>query len=95
MYLVNDWTALSRGKPQPAIPLNATGTAELVKFVERPSDRWGEYHQDERECYVIFKVGDRFFKKTGDQSSYGDEIDWSYGKVTEVHPKTVTETVYE
>lgn len=94
MYIVENWAALSQGRSQPAIPIVASGTAELVEFKERPQDHYGEYLEGERECYVIFKVGDRYFKKTGDQSSYGDEIDWSYGNPVEVFPKVVEVTTF-
>lgn len=44
------------------------------------------------EAYVVLKVGDNFYKKTGEGDSYSD-ITWS-GPVVPVKPKAVTKVVY-
>ncbi len=44
------------------------------------------------QTYVILKVGEHFYKKTGEGDSYS-EIVWA-GPVVPVKPKTVTKVVY-
>lgn len=88
LFMSNQWDSLRWGDDAIVYPVNEPLDAQYVDFVPRRSFD-GEYSQDERECYVIFKVGDKTYKKTGYQSSYDDAIVWS-GPVVEAKPKTVT-----
>lgn len=95
MYASNDWNSLAWGSPGRKFKVNELGPvveAELVEFQNRPKDRWDEPIQGEDECHIIFKVGDRYFKKTGHESSYDEVISWN-GDVVEVFAET--KTVYE
>jgi hypothetical protein len=78
-----------------------TYTADIVKVKDSwgdpNSDRYEDYsyiHQgDTFEAFVVFRVGDFFFKKTGQGDSYG-EVDWD-GDFTPVTMKVKTIEVYE
>lgn len=95
MYVAQDWSELDYAKPGKKFKVSELGPevdAELVERADRPKDHYGEPIQGEDEAYLIFKVGDRYFKKSGYQNSYGDETTWN-GRVTEVfaEEKTVLE----
>lgn len=88
------WENLAAGRPVEVFPVATEPvTAEFVQFKDREKDHYGDYLQDDREMFVIFKVGDRYFKKYGDKSSYGDEA-WD-GECVEVFPTTKTIQVFE
>lgn len=93
MFVSNEWDRLFQGNNIKVTPEYDSTTAEFVEAKHREKDHYGDYIQDEGEIHVIFKVGDRYFKKTGYQSSYGDDRDWD-GYVTEVFPQTKTFTVF-
>lgn len=95
MYASNEWDRLDYRPAGTKFKVNELGPvveAELVEFSHREKDRWNEPIQGEDECHIIFKVGDRYFKKTGYESSYDEVISWN-GEVIEVFPET--KTVYE
>lgn len=94
MYSSTAWSRLAGGRSVKVSPLGDPVDAEFVQFIDRKVDpQYGEYYQDDREMSVIFKVGDRYFKKFGEKSSYGDES-WD-GEVVEVFPTTKTIQVFE
>lgn len=99
MYTSDNWDYLFERGSGTVVPTSVKLDAVVVEKEDRPRDHYGDYMQDENECWMIFKVvengKERFFKKTGTQSSYGDERDWSWGTTTEVFPKTKTITVWE
>lgn len=100
MYTSDNWDRLFEYDKGTVVPTSVKLDAIVVDKGNRPTDHYGEYMQGEDECWMIFKViepsgKERFFKKTGTQSSYGDERDWSWGTTTEVFPKTKTITVWE
>jgi hypothetical protein len=89
MYVAQDWESLrpaSVGRKFKVNELGPTVDAELIEFNTRPLDYSGEPIQGEDECSLIFRVGDRYFRKTGYQSSYYEEFKWN-GDVTEVFPE--------
>lgn len=97
MYLSNNWHKMFEaglGSSHKVIPV-ATGTdATVVEVKTRAYDeRYGEYLQGDDEVYVIFQVGDKFFKKTGTMSSYDEVFSWD-GPVVEVFGTTKTVTVF-
>lgn len=92
MYVANDWDNLFEGRNIKVSPVEESRTAEFVEAKGRETDSYGEYYQGDDEIYVIFKVGDRYFKKFGYQSSYGGRT-WD-GGVIEVFPETKTVTVF-
>lgn len=97
MYVSNDWDELfdgGVGSTHKVTPLSTTVDCEVLEIHARPRDRWGEAEQGEDECYIIFRVGDRFFKKTGFESSYDEDRSWN-GDVTEVFGSTKTITIFE
>lgn len=92
MYASNDWDSLSwrgEGKTFKVNELGPEQTAVCVEFNSRPVDHYDEPIQGEDECSIIFKVGDRYFKKTGHQSSYDEVYAWT-GPVVEVFPEEKT-----
>ena len=94
MYASNNWDHLSAGRSIQVAPLNETVQAEYVSFKDRDKDSYGDYYQGDDTVYVIFKVGDRFFKKIGYKSSYSEQMTWD-GECIEVFPKTKTIQVFE
>lgn len=96
MYVANDWDKLFQGgvgTTHKVVPV-ATGTDAVILEVHgRPKDQYGEAMQGDEECYIIFQVGDRFFKKTGYEDSYDEERTWN-GPVVEVFGTTKTVTVF-
>lgn len=100
MFASSDWTKLLEGRSIQVAPLTQTVTAEFVHFQDRKTDDGSGYDGDnyiegESECYVIFKVGEKYYKKCGYKSSYGyNEIDWN-GPCTEVEPIIKTIQVWE
>lgn len=95
MYVANNWDNLFYGKvgsKHEVIPAETKAVAEIIETKARVTDFYGDFVQGEDDVYVIFKVGDRFFKKTGTMGSYDDEISWS-GPVVEVFAEA--KTVYE
>jgi hypothetical protein len=82
------------GTSHKVIPV-ATGTdATVVEVKKRAYDeRYGEYFQGDDEVYIIFQVGNRFFKKTGTMDSYDENFSWD-GPVVEVFGTTKTVTVF-
>ena len=97
MYVANNWQKLfdgGLGATHKVAPV-ATGTdATVVEIHTRAWDeRYSEYVQGDDEVYIIFQVGDRFFKKTGTMSSYDEVFSWD-GPVVEVFGTTKTVTVF-
>lgn len=96
MFVSNEWDRAAEGRTIYVAPLDEAVLADVVHFKDRETDSYGDYLQGEDEVYIIFKVGDRFYKKIGHKSSYGYGTTWT-GPVTEVIPqeKTVTEYVMQ
>jgi len=97
MYVMNNWQRMfdgGVGTTHKVVPV-ATGTdATVVEVKTRTVDtRYGEYLQGDDEVYVIFQVGDKFFKKTGTMDSYDENFSWD-GPVVEVFGTTKTVTVF-
>lgn len=93
MYTSSKWDSLFEGSSVQVQPL-ANGTdAEYVDSKGRETDSYGDYIEGDTEIWVIFKVGERYFKKFGYQSSYGGR-EWDGGCV-EVFPETKTITVFK
>jgi hypothetical protein len=96
MYTTDNWNRLFRGgvgSTHKVVPLAQGTEATVLEVHERPSDNYGEYFQGDDEVYIIFQVGDRFFKKTGRMDSYDEILTWD-GPVTEVFGTTKTVTVF-
>lgn len=68
--------------------------ATVVEVVNRESDSFGEYYEGDGEISLVFRVGDRYFRKTGYQSSYGEDRSWD-GEIVEVFPETRTITAFK
>lgn len=67
---------------------------EVFKSSDTVKDHYGEYPQGwEGKMWITFRVGDRFFRKMGSISSYGDE-NWD-GRFQEVFATEKTVTVFE
>ena len=64
------------------------GVAEVVDY-ERRYDSDGD-----PENVLVFKIEDRYFRKTGYHDSWGGYGDWD-GRLTEVKPVEKTVTFYE
>lgn len=97
MYLSNNWNDMfdsGAGSKHKVVPSNVSDEAEVLEVKGRYRDPYGEALQGDEECYIIFRVGERFFKKTGWESSYGDEDRHWDGPVTEVFGSTKTITVF-
>lgn len=68
------------------------GSVVTTKAVQgSTADSYGEYI--EGECWVVFEMDGKFYKKWGYQDSYGSTY-WD-GGLMEVTPKTVTVEVWE
>lgn len=97
MYVSNNWQAMfdgGLGSAHKVVPVAQGTDATVVEVKTRAIDsRYGEYVQGDDEVYIIFKVGDRFFKKTGTMDSYDENFSWD-GPVTEVYGTTKTVTVF-
>lgn len=92
MYTNVDWEGLRYGR----VVRNDEGNViSFVEFNGRERDSYGEAYEGEGECFLIFSDGDKFYKKHGYESSYENDVDWSWGAVNEVKPKTVIKTVFE
>jgi hypothetical protein len=67
---------------------------EVFKSSDEVQDYYGEYPQGwEGKMWITFRVGNRFFRKMGTISSYGDEK-WD-GRFQEVFATEKTVTVFE
>jgi hypothetical protein len=96
MYTTDNWDAMFRsglGSKHNVVPLAQGTEATVVEVHNRPTDGYGDYLQSEDEIYVIFQVGNRFFKKTGRMDSYDEIRSWD-GPVTEVFGTTKTVIVF-
>jgi hypothetical protein len=96
MYASDNWDAMftrGLGSQHKVVPLAQGTEAIVVERHERPTDGYGDYLQSDDEIYVIFQVGDRFFKKTGRMDSYDEIRTWD-GPVTEVFGETKQVTVF-
>lgn len=96
MYVSNNWDRLyeaGAGTVHKVAPVDQSLNATILEVRSRPKDPEGEAYQYDDECYIIFQVGDRFFKKTGTESSYDEERYWD-GPVVEVFGTTKTVTVF-
>jgi hypothetical protein len=72
-------------------PLPVTeDTATVVEVVRRARDSYGEGYEGEGSGYLIFQVGNRYFKKTFYESSYSDEITFWDNDVEEVFGQVKT-----
>lgn len=91
-----DWQDLAElGVPRTVtvdgLPINKV---ELYKQSDNMDAYYGEYPQGwEGDMWATFRVGDRFFRKMGSISSYGNES-WN-GPFREVFAVTKTVTVFE
>jgi hypothetical protein len=89
------WYSFNEGDKVPF----AGGVAEVVKVRDGWSDSDGDidysYTRQGQtfEAYVVFKVGEYFFRKEGTGDSYG-EVSWD-GNYGPVQMKSKTVTVYE
>ena len=89
MYVANNWEALfrsARGIKHTVYPTNDPYEAEVVVRQEATDEGDGGTYG---EVYLVFKVTDndgkdRFFKKTGYETSYGDDERVWDGEVVEV-----------
>lgn len=93
MFTSDGWDKLYAGVSAEVVPTSGGVMAKPVHVHNRPTDSFGEYFEGEGEIFVIFKVGDKYYRKNGYESSYGDRT-WD-GDVVEVHPKTKTIQVWE
>jgi hypothetical protein len=96
MYVSNNWQKMfdaGLGTSHKVIPVNLGTDATVVEVKKRETDHYGEYYQGDDEVYIIFQVGDRFFKKTGTMDSYDEDFSWD-GPVVEVFGSTKTVTVF-
>lgn len=91
-----NWDALRR--PGGTATDDNGRTLTHAYFSPRERDSYGEAYEGEGECYLIFEVDGKFFKKHGYESSYDSDVDWTaywLPGVSEVKPKTVITTVFE
>lgn len=97
MYVSNNWTEMFEagiGSKHSVAPLDNTVEATVVDVKGRLRDPHGEAFEGDDECHIVFQVGDRFFMKTGSESSYEEEFDWD-GPITEVFGETKTVTIFK
>ena len=99
MFETNNWDDMvfdGVGSKHAVRPVAPTSTeATVVEVVRRERDSYGEgYEGDSGNCYVIFQVGDRFFKRAFYESSYSDaDISW-WDDVVEVFGEVVVTTAF-
>lgn len=97
MYTTDDWESMvfdGLGSTHKVKPVPVTeATATVVEVRRRARDEDGEgYEGDWGNSYVIFKVGNRFFKKSFSEGSfndrdlyfYDDDVEEVYGEVKTV-----------
>lgn len=88
-----DWHELSWEREDPSnegIRLILRGTDVLIEFVDGYSGEEGDFSID---TFIVFRVGDQLFRKTGHYwSHHGEEWDGAFEEV-ELRPKTIE--VYE
>ena len=95
MYKANDWEEMvlgGVGSTHKVTPLATTEeTATVVEVKRRERDSYSEGYEGEGGGYVIFQVGDRFFKKEFYESSFNeyfsfwdDDVEEVYGEVRSV-----------
>lgn len=94
MYTTKNWDALVFGgvgskhevKPEAVVGTEAT----VVEVVRRARDSYGEGYEGDSGGYVIFQVGDRFFRRNFSESSFDEsELFW-WADVEEVFGEVET-----
>lgn len=100
MYETKNWNALvfqGVGSKHQVKPLPVTeDTATVVDIRRRERDDDGEgYEGDWGTCYVIFQVGDRFFRKSFSESSFNENDLWWNDDIEEVQGEVTTTTVFK
>jgi hypothetical protein len=98
-YTTNDWEAMvfgGVGSTHKVKPLPVTeDTATVVELRRRERDRYGEGFEGDGGCYVIFQVGNRFFKKKFWESSYSEnDVNFYNDEVEEVFGEVKTVTTF-
>lgn len=95
MYETKNWDALvlqgvgSKHEMTPT-PVKAD-TATVVDIARRARDDDGEGFEGEGgNCYVIFQVGDRFFKRTFNEGSFSEYDLYWWSDVEEVYGEVET-----
>lgn len=95
MYTTKSWEAMvygGVGSTHAVKPLPVTeDTATVVEVRRRDRDSYGEGYEGDREAYIIFQVGNRFFKKNFWESSFNtDDIDFFDDDIEEVYGEVIT-----
>ena len=96
MYTTKNWDALvfqGVGSKHTVKPLPVTEDEATVVFIQRrPRDEDGEGYEGGAICYVIFQVGNRFFKKEFSEGSFNenDLYFWENSPVEEVFGEVQT-----
>jgi hypothetical protein len=100
MYTAKNWDLFvlnGVGSKHEVEPVPTTGfTATVVDLRRRERDEDGEgYEGGDPNCYVIFQVGDRFFRRYFSESSFDENELWWYKDVEEVFGEVKTTTTFK
>lgn len=95
MYETKNWDALvlnGVGSKHEMKPIPVTGdTATVIEIRRRDRDEDGEgYEGDNGNSYVIFQVGDRFFKRAFSEGSFSEYDLYWWADVEEVYGEVET-----
>lgn len=93
-YADTYWDNLRTGK---FVSIPGIGDVKLIdENIPKPYDSYyGEFHQGyEGEATRIIQIGEKFYKNTAPQNSYG-RVRWHAGDLAEVQAKTKTIQVWE
>lgn len=100
MYTSKNWDLMvfnGVGSKHTVEPLPTTGSvATVVDLKRRERDEDGEgYESDRNRGYVVFQVGDRFFKRSFGESSFNqNELYW-WGDIEEVFGEVTTTIAFK
>lgn len=95
MFETKNWDAMvlqGVGSKHEVKPLPITShEATVVEIRRRDRDEDGEgFEGDGGNCYVIFQVGDRFFKRAFSEGSFSEYDLYWWADVEEVYGEVVT-----
>lgn len=89
-YGNEDWYTWSRQAIGTPVDIDSSTTVVLV---DKKVDTVEDQGNDNQKVYLVFAVGDRFFRKDGRGDSYGD-VNWD-GVFKEVFKTTETVVVFK
>jgi hypothetical protein len=94
LYTTENWDSMvdnGVGSTHTVKPISMTEDTATVVFIKRRDrDRYGEAYEGDNECFLIFQVGNRFFKQKFGESSYHDDEFYFYDAPEEVFGEVKT-----